>query len=355
MRVSAIFPGPNKERPRPMSPHVLLRAADAPDPPDLTEDAETVLAAGRRVLRMEGEALYALAAELDDRFAEAVRRLACVPGRVVVTGMGKSGHVARKIAATLASTGTPALFVHPAEASHGDLGMVTTEDAVVALSNSGETPELADLVAYTRRFGILLVAITRNAASALGAAADLVLPLPDRAEACGLGLAPTTSTTATLALGDALAVALLQTRGFTPTDFRVYHPGGKLGARLLKVDQLMHKGDELPLVGPDTPVGDALFVMTAKRLGCVGVVDAAGRLTGIVTDGDLRRNFGPGLFERLAGAIMSPAPKHLPPGTLAGEALAFMNDHAITVVFVVEDGRPVGAVHLHDCLRAGVA
>ncbi|HET6518685.1 MAG TPA: KpsF/GutQ family sugar-phosphate isomerase, partial [Geminicoccaceae bacterium] len=290
-------------------------------------------------------------------------RLAAARGRVVVTGMGKSGHVARKIAATLASTGTPALYVHPAEASHGDLGMIAPGDLVLALSNSGETPELADIVAHARRFGLPLVAITGRAGSTLAGAADLCLLLPPRPEACPMGLAPTTSTTAMMALGDALAVALLERRGFTAADFGRFHPGGRLGARLVRVEQLMHRGDGLPLVAPATALADAVLEMTAKRLGCVGVRgDADGRLVGIITDGDLRRRMQAcgrdrNPLEGRAGDIMTRAPKTIRPDALAVEAVALMNaaPRPVTVLFVVDDDdRPVGALHMHDCLRAGV-
>jgi arabinose-5-phosphate isomerase len=275
----------------------------------------------------------------------------------VVTGMGKSGHVARKIAATLASTGTPALYVHPAEASHGDLGMITRDDAVLALSNSGETPELADIVAYTRRFVIPLIAIVGRARSSLVEAADLALVLPPRPEACPMGLAPTTSSTAMLALGDALAVALLERRGFGASEFSVLHPGGKLGQKLVRVEELMHRGEALPLVRLDTPLCDVILEITAKRLGCVGVVNGVGALAGIITDGDLRRHMSDGLLERRAVEIMTPAPKTIRPQALAAEALAAMNhaERPFTVIFVVDGRRPVGVLHMHDCLRAGVA
>jgi arabinose-5-phosphate isomerase len=313
--------------------------------------------AGRRVLRTEAEALFALAEALDERFERAVERLAATRGRIVVTGMGKSGHVARKIAATLASTGTPALYVHPAEASHGDLGMITGDDAVLALSNSGETPELADIVAYTRRFSIPLLAIVGRPRSSLVEAADLALVLPPRPEACPMGLAPTTSSTAMLALGDALAVALLERRGFGAREFSVLHPGGKLGKKLVRVEDLMHRGDALPLVGLETAMADVLLEMTAKRLGCVGVLNGLGVLTGIITDGDLRRHMEDGLLGRCAAEVMTPGPKTIRPQALAAEALAIMNqaERPFTVIFVVEGKRPVGALHLHDCLRAGVA
>ena len=314
----------------------------------------------RQVLALESEALTALAASLDDRFAQAVTLLAGAAGRVVVSGMGKSGHVARKIAATLASTGTPALFVHPAEASHGDLGMIVAGDAVLALSNSGETPELADLVGHAKRFGLPLVGITGRAGSTLARAADVALVLPEAPEACPMGLAPTTSTTMQLALGDAIAVALLTRRGFTAADFRVFHPGGKLGARLSRVRDLMHGAAELPLAPPETRMDAAIVAMTARRFGCLGVQGADGRLLGIITDGDLRRGLetggGTALLARSAADVMTRAPRTVRPDTLAAEALHAMNTRAITTLFVVDDdSRPVGILHIHDLLRAGVA
>ena len=314
------------------------------------------LAAARDVLATEAAGLRALAAALDDGFARAVALLAGVRGRVVVTGMGKSGHIARKIAATLASTGTAALFVHPAEASHGDLGMLVQGDAVLALSNSGETAELADLIDHARRFGLPLVAITGRPGSTLAAAADAVLLLPAAPEACPLGLAPTTSTTMQLALGDALAVALLTRRGFGPSDFRRIHPGGRLGARLRRVRDLMHEGEAIPLAPPDLPMDAALLRMTERRFGCLGIVDAAGRLIGIVTDGDLRRAMGPDLLARRVGEIMTATPRTIGPDALAAEALRQMNamDSPITTLFVVDGRRrPVGILHIHDLLRAG--
>jgi arabinose-5-phosphate isomerase len=317
--------------------------------------ASAPLNAGRRVLRTEAEALFALADALDGRFEQAVERLAQTRGRTVVTGMGKSGHIGRKIASTLASTGTPALYVHPAEASHGDLGMITVDDAVLALSNSGETPELADIVAYTRRFSIPLLAIVGRADTSLVQAADLALVLPARPEACPMGLAPTTSSTAMLALGDALAVALLERRGFSVREFSLLHPGGKLGRKLVRVEALMHRGDQLPLVGLEAPMSEVLLEMTAKRLGCVAVVNARGGLTGIITDGDLRRHMRDGLLERRAVEVMTPAPKTIHAQALAVEAIRIMNERTITVLFVVEGQRPVGALHMHDCLRAGLA
>lgn len=312
----------------------------------------------RDVLAAEAAGLRALAATLDGRFAQAVDVLAAVAGRVVVSGMGKSGHIARKIAATLASTGTPALFVHPAEASHGDLGMIVVGDAVLALSNSGETAELADLISHTRRFGVPLVAVTGRDASTLARAADVTLVLPPASEACPMGLAPTTSTTMQLALGDALAVALLTRRGFGPSDFQRFHPGGRLGSKLQRVRDLMHEGDAVPLAPPSMAMDLALLLMSEKRFGCVGVVDEAGQLVGIVTDGDLRRAMGPDLLHRRLGELMTPSPRTIGPDALAAEALHAMNGKGrpITTLFIVDsERRPLGIVHIHDLLRAGVA
>ena len=314
------------------------------------------IAVGRRVLETEAEALRRLAAELDATFAAAVEALFAAKGRIVCTGIGKSGHVARKIAATLASTGSAAMFVHPSEASHGDLGMIGADDVILALSKTGETRELADVIAYAARFGIPLIGMTTAPESALGLAADIVLRLPDAPEAADAVNAPTTSTTLQMALGDALAVALLERRGFKPQDFRVLHPGGKLGALLRTAADLMHGPGELPLVAPETPMRDALLVMSEKRWGIVGVVDAEGALLGAITDGDLRRHIE-GLRDHTAGEVMTPGPrKAVSPGVLAGEALALMSDPppAVTVLFVVEAGKPVGILHVHDLLRAGV-
>ena len=312
----------------------------------------------RSVLATEAAGLRALAAGLDHSFTRAVALLAEIAGRVVVSGMGKSGHVARKIAATLASTGTPALFVHPAEASHGDLGMVVGGDAVLALSNSGETAELADLVSHTRRFALPLVAITARRDASLAAAADVTLLLPAAAEACPMGLAPTTSTTMQLALGDALAVALLTRRGFTAADFRQFHPGGKLGARLRRVRDLMHTGGAIPLAEPGLPMHRALLLITEKHFGCLGVAGTDGRLAGIVTDGDLRRAMGPDLLSRQVSEVMTHNPRTIGPDALAAEALNLMNarERPITALFVVDAGGvPIGILHIHDLLRAGVA
>ncbi|MFL5333879.1 MAG: SIS domain-containing protein [Geminicoccaceae bacterium] len=334
----------------------LAISQPTPAPEAAADAAEAAIASGRRVVLAEAGALASLAEAIDGRFAAVVAMLAGVSGRVVVSGMGKSGHVARKIASTLSSTGSPALYVHPAEASHGDLGMITPQDAVLALSNSGETNELRDLILYTRRFSIPLIAIVGRAPSTLVDAADLHLLLPEVGEACPMGLAPTTSTTCMLALGDALAVALLERRGFSARDFAIFHPGGKLGSQLLRVEQLMHKGEDLPLIGPDASLADAVLEMTRKRLGCVGVV-ADGRLAGIITDGDLRRHMAPDILARTASEIMTPDPRTIGPRALAVEGVAAMNGppRPVNVLFVIDGDRPIGALHLHDCLKAGIA
>jgi arabinose-5-phosphate isomerase len=314
------------------------------------------IAVGRRVLAAEAEALTAQADALDGAFAQAVDLLFQAKGRIICTGMGKSGHVARKIAATFASTGSQAFFVHPAEASHGDLGMIGEADVILALSKSGEVRELADVLAYASRFKIPLIGVTASAESALGRTADVVLKLAETPEATAEVNAPTTSTTLQMALGDALAVALLERRGFKPQDFHVFHPGGKLGAMLRTARDLMHIGEELPLVSPETSMREALLVMTGKRFGIVGVVDGSGRLVGAISDGDLRRH-SEGLLDHSAGAVMTPGPKKaVPPDMLASEALALMSDPppSVTVLFAVDDGRPVGILHVHDILRAGV-
>lgn len=305
----------------------------------------------RRVIEIEIAGLQALAENLNGAFGAAVQMILSARGRVIVSGMGKSGHIARKIAATLASTGTPAQFVHPAEASHGDLGMVTREDVALVLSNSGETPELADLIAHTRRFSIPLIGVAARPDSTLLRQADVALVLPQAEEACGTGVVPTTSTTMTLALGDALAVALMEHRQFTPEHFRTFHPGGKLGAKLSKVADLMHR--DMPLVSANTPMPEALLIISQKGFGVVGVTDAEGRLIGIVTDGDLRRHMD-GLLSRSVAEVMTRTPRTIAPTALAEAAVAVMNDCKITCLFAVEDGRPVGILHIHDCLRAGV-
>ena len=308
---------------------------------------------GRRVLRDEARALEQMAEGLGDDFIKAVDVLHGVTGRIVCTGVGKSGHVARKIAATFASTGAPALFVHATEASHGDLGMIGQGDAVLALSRSGETRELADVIAFTHRFGVPLIGMTARPGSALAVQSTIALLIPDAPEAAAGVDAPTTSTTLQIALGDALAVALIERRGFTAGDFRTFHPGGKLGAMLRTVGDLMHGAGELPLVTADTPMRDGLLVMSEKRFGSLGVVDDQGRLVGLVTDGDLRRHMD-GLLSHTAGEVMTPDPRSVTSDVLAADALKLMNDNRITVLFVVDDGRPVGILHVHDLLRAGV-
>jgi arabinose-5-phosphate isomerase len=320
------------------------------------ETADTrAIATGRRVLSVEAQALALFAEELGEAFAQAVHLMQRARGRVIVSGMGKSGHVAHKIAATLASTGTPAQFVHPAEASHGDLGMITPDDVVLVLSNSGETRELADIVAYTRRFSIPLIGVASKPGSTLLKSADIALELPQAPEACSVGLAPTTSTTLTMALGDALAVALMERRAFTPERFAEFHPGGKLGARLVRVGDLMATGGKIPLVAADAPMPDALLEMTRKGFGIAGVTDGEGRLTGVITDGDLRRHMD-GLLDRRAAEVATANPRTIGPEKLAQEALAVMNAHKISCLFVLGDpapARPLGILHVHDCLRAG--
>lgn len=321
------------------------------------------IAAARRVLLMEANGLAALAAGLDGAFAKAVDILVALgrnagQSRVIVSGMGKSGHVARKIAATMASTGTPAFFVHPAEASHGDLGMVAQGDALLCLSNSGDVPEMADLIAHAKRFGIPLIGITSKQRSALGQAADVALLLPPVEEACPMGLAPTTSTTMMLALGDALAVAMLERKGFTRDDYRVFHPGGRLGKQLIKVKDLMHSGAEMPLVAVGTAMRQALVTMAGRSFGCIGITGLKGRdkgrLVGIVTDGDLRRHIEGDLLAQKVEAVMTKSPITIGPNLLAVEALREMNRRRITAFFVVDAGAPVGILHMHDCVRAGI-
>ena len=323
--------------------------------PKSTDGSFDAVAVGRDVLTTEAQALSLLAASLGDLFTAAVEQIHAVKGRVVVTGMGKSGHIARKIAATLASTGTPALFVHPGEASHGDLGMVDSGDAVIALSNSGETPELNDVIAYSRRFAIPLIAMTGTATSSLAEAADIGLILPAADEAGVLALAPTTSTTMMLALGDALAISLLERRGFTADDFRVFHPGGHLGRKLLRVRDIMHAGPEMPLIGLDPPMSEALIALASKRFGCIGVTDSHGRLVGMITDGDLRRHLGPELLNLPVSKVMTRDPLTTTPDVLAAEILAVLNTRQIIAMFAIVDERPVGLVHVHDALAAGVA
>ncbi len=317
------------------------------------------IVSAERALETEMAGLSALRVALKDGLAAPFQK-ACsliqgISGRVIVSGIGKSGHIGTKIAASLASTGTPAFFVHATEASHGDLGMITQDDVVLALSWSGETQELASLVAYTRRFKVPLVAITSRQDSTLGKAADIVLKLPSVAEACPHGLAPTTSALVQLALGDALTVALLEGRGVTVQDYKVFHPGGRLGASLKTAKDIMHLGESLPLVPAATPMTDGIVVMSQKGFGVLGVVDELNQLMGIITDGDLRRHVTSNLLEKTAGDIMTRGPKTVHPGALSASILELLNSSSITTVFVVEAGRPVGIVHMHDLLRAGAA
>jgi arabinose-5-phosphate isomerase len=332
-------------------PSALSAAPALPDP----------VSSALRTLRLERAGIAALEAalagpRLGQEFAAAVTLLLRLRGRVIVTGMGKSGHVGRKLAATLASTGTPASFVHAAEASHGDLGMIQAEDAIVALSWSGETAELAAILTYARRFGMPIVALTSNSDSALGRQADLCLTLPKSEEACPNGLAPTTSTTMQLAMGDALALALLEARGFSAHDFKTLHPGGKLGSQLTYVRDVMHGGAEIPCVAVGATVAEAVMEMTGKRFGCVCALDAGGRLAGLVTDGDLRRHMGPALMALRVDAIMTARPLTIGPEALAAEALALLNGQRRSVLPVVDrDGVPVGILHIHDLYAIGVA
>jgi len=315
-----------------------------------------ILHVATHVLIAEGQALKVLADGLDGQFVQATEAILGCTGRVIVTGMGKSGHVARKIAATLASTGTPAYFVHPGEASHGDLGMITQDDVVIALSNSGEVPELADLIQYARRFSIPLIAITSKADSMLGGSADITISLPPEPEVCPMGLAPTTSTTMMLALGDALSIAVMESKGFTAEDYRNFHPGGKIGKTLLRVREIMRKDNEIPLVSENDKMQNVLVVMTEKSLGCAGIVSSEGKLIGIITDGDLRRHMQSDHFlTRTASEVMNPSPMTVAPHILAAEALKILNEKKRTQLFVVENGLPVGVLHVHDLLRAGIA
>jgi arabinose-5-phosphate isomerase len=318
-----------------------------------------LVATALRTLELEGQGLQAIQQALENGlagpFADAVRLLKEARGRVIVTGIGKSGHVGQKIAATFASTGTPAFFVHPSEASHGDLGMITPEDVILAISWSGETVELTNIITYSRRFAVPLISISSRCDSALAKQSDVILELPKAKEACPMGLAPTTSTTMQLALGDCLAIALLEAKGFTAHDFKMFHPGGSLGATLKYVADVMHKEESLPLARETELMSAALVTMTAKSFGCLGIVDAKGKLIGVLTDGDLRRHMGEALLKARTGDIMTRKPKTIAPDMLASAALELINASRITALFVVEKGRPVGLVHVHDLLREGVA
>ena len=318
------------------------------------EDKE-IIAQGRHVLEMESDAVRLVAGALGENFVKAVRMLYATKGRVIVTGMGKSGHVGKKIAATLASVGTPAFFVHPGEASHGDLGMFTPDDTILALSYSGESKELADVIAFSRRFGINMICMVGKRDSTLAKASDIILCYPHFEEACSFGMAPTTSTTVSLALGDAIAMTLLEMKGFSKEQYKDRHPGGKLGAMLLKAKELMAKGDDMPIVRKDIKMSDALIVMTEKSLGCVGVTDEKGALVGVITDGDLRRHMSADLLSETAGQVMTANPKTIGAEVLASEAVRTMNEKKITTLFIVDsDKHPQGVLHLHRCLQAGV-
>lgn len=313
-----------------------------------------ILEVGRNAISLESTALAQLAASLDDKFSKAVEMLSKPNSRIIVSGMGKSGHIAKKIAATLASVGQPSFFVHPAEASHGDLGMITTNDVLLLLSHSGETHELKTMLDFSRRFHIPLVAITSRANSNLATIADVTVCYPDVAEACPMGLAPTTSTTMMLALGDALAIATLCTRNFSPTDFRTFHPGGNLGKQLSRVRDFMHTGDRLPIVAEGTLMNECIIKISYFGFGCVAVVDDSDQLLGIITDGDLRRHMHGGLLNDKVEKVMTPSPIVITADILMAEALAIMQDKSITSLFVVSKDKPVGILHIHDCLRAGV-
>ena len=327
--------------------------------PEPASSHSPLIESALRTLETEAGGIAALVAAirgaLAQPFVEAVELIARSKGRLIVTGMGKSGHVGRKIAATFASTGTPAYFVHPSEASHGDLGMITPDDVIMALSWSGETVELKDLIDYSRRFGTGLIAVTAEATSTLAKSSDVVLLLPQAREACPHNLAPTTSSLMQLALGDALSVALLESRGFTALDFRGLHPGGRLGAKLKFIRDVMHTGASVPLIALGAPMSDAIVEMTAKGFGCVGITDQGGKLAGIITDGDLRRHMGDGLLAAKVDDVMTKRPKTVRGDQLVSEALELLNSSKITAVYVVDTGTPAGIVHLHDLLRAGVA
>lgn len=345
---SAFLPGTDMA-----NPHPLMTDSSGTDP------AHSAVQSALRTLDAEGSGIAALTAALQSDlrapFIAAAELIRNAKGRLIVTGLGKSGHIGRKIAATFASTGTPAFFVHAAEASHGDLGMITAEDVILALSWSGEQPEMKNLITYAKRFRIAVIAMTADRESSLAKAADVALTLPKAREACPHNLAPTTSSLMMLALGDALSIALLEGRGFTSTDFSVLHPGGKLGALLKYARDLMHSGDAVPLKPLGTKMSEALVEMTSKGFGCVGVIDARGHLAGIVTDGDLRRHMGPDLMAATVDEVMTRNPKTIGRDVLAGEALEILNSSKITTLIVTDGNKPVGIVHLHDFLRAGVA
>ena len=308
-----------------------------------------------RTINSELETIEKLRDSIDCTLTEALDVLENTKGKIVLTGIGKSGHIAQKIAASFASTGSPSFFVHPAEASHGDLGMISEDDVVIAISNSGESKELVDILNYCKRFGVKLISITKNAESALGKAGDIILLLPNNGEACPLGLAPTNSTTATLVLGDILTAGLIQRKGFTKEEFNQRHPGGKLGSVLQRVSDLMHVGDEMPILEEHSNMQQVLLEMTSKRLGCVGFVNADGIFTGMLTDGDLRRCLSPEILDKKVIDLMTKNPKTISKDTMASEAMKIMHDKKITNIFVIEDNKPVGVIHIHDLLNNGVA
>ncbi|MCF6320217.1 MAG: KpsF/GutQ family sugar-phosphate isomerase [Rhizobiaceae bacterium] len=317
-----------------------------------------ILTSAIRTINTERNGLAALEKSLrgpmSKPFQDTINIFANITGRLIVTGMGKSGHIGSKIAATFASTGTPAFFVHPAEANHGDLGMIARDDAVLAMSWSGEATELKGILAYSRRFKIPLVALTSKPESTLAREADICLILPREEEACPHGLAPTTSTVMQLVIGDALAIALLEARGFSPGDFKTFHPGGQLGANLTQIADLMHKGNELPLVPTGTSMNAAVETISKSGFGCVGITDDSGTLCGVITDGDLRRNIDKNMQSLCVEDIMSRNPKVVAPTALASTAIAMLNDLKLTTLFVTENNKPVGLIHMHDLLRAGV-
>lgn len=308
-----------------------------------------------RTIDREIDTIIKLKESLNENFTQALDIMQNAKGRIIITGMGKSGHIGKKIAASLASTGTPSFFVHPAEASHGDLGMITEDDVVVAISNSGESKELIDILNYCKRFGIKLISITKNAESSLGKAGDIVLLLPNNGEACPLGLAPTSSTTATLVLGDILTAGLIERKCFTKSDFNARHPGGKLGSILQKVSDLMHTGVNMPILEQNSDMQRVLLEMTSKRLGCVGFVNSDGDFTGMLTDGDLRRCLSPQILEEKAINLMTKNPKTISKDIMASEAMKIMHDKKITNIFVLENSKPIGVIHIHDLLNNGVA
>lgn len=323
---------------------------DKTDSVQLLKDKDCAI----RTVDMEVDTLEKLKNSIGAELTDALDAMQSAKGRIIITGMGKSGHIGKKIAASLASTGTPSFFVHPAEASHGDLGMITEDDVVLAISNSGESKELVDILNYCKRFGIKLISITKNPQSSLGKAGDIVLTLPNNGEACPLGLAPTSSTTATLVLGDILTTCLIERKGFTKEDFNNRHPGGKLGSILQKVSDLMHTGEEMPILNEKSGMKEALLEMTTKRLGCVGFINSVGELTGILTDGDLRRCLSPQVLERCAGELMTKNPKTISKDAMASSAMKIMHDKKITNLFVLENKKPVGIIHIHDLLNNGV-